>query len=172
MATPAHCAFCFETLAASLEDRDSLSLREVQDLWARYQSKDDPDADSEREEGDALDLDAELDERLTAPGIQNKFLDLPGRGSSASSSSASTPPSGSSTFSLSEAASSNSSSNTSLLSFPASRQTRSQAVAQQERVARELCNEAKPLFVTWNIASKNSGSGGGGKSLRGCIGTF
>ncbi|CBX98433.1 hypothetical protein IAQ61_010523 [Plenodomus lingam] len=36
MATQAHCAFCFETLAASLEKRPGLSLPEVEALWSKY----------------------------------------------------------------------------------------------------------------------------------------
>ncbi|OAL46117.1 ammecr1 family protein [Pyrenochaeta sp. DS3sAY3a] len=36
MATQAHCAYCFESLAASLEKRTSLSLREVEALWSKY----------------------------------------------------------------------------------------------------------------------------------------
>ncbi|KAF1351935.1 AMMECR1 domain-containing protein [Delphinella strobiligena] len=33
MATKAHCAFCFETLAASFERRQALSLAQVEQLW-------------------------------------------------------------------------------------------------------------------------------------------
>lgn len=36
MATEAHCAFCFETLAASLEKRPALSLRQTEALWKKY----------------------------------------------------------------------------------------------------------------------------------------
>ncbi|KAF2851203.1 hypothetical protein T440DRAFT_467935 [Plenodomus tracheiphilus IPT5] len=36
MATQAHCAFCFETLTASLEKRPALSLPEVEALWSKY----------------------------------------------------------------------------------------------------------------------------------------
>ncbi|KAJ4990799.1 ammecr1 family protein [Stagonosporopsis vannaccii] len=36
MATDAHCAYCFESLAASLEKRPSLSLRQVEALWKKY----------------------------------------------------------------------------------------------------------------------------------------
>lgn len=36
MATQAHCAYCFESLAASLEKRPQLSLREVEALWSKY----------------------------------------------------------------------------------------------------------------------------------------
>jgi hypothetical protein len=36
MASQAHCAYCFESLSASLEKRPQLSLREVDALWAKY----------------------------------------------------------------------------------------------------------------------------------------
>lgn len=36
MATEAHCAYCFESLAASLEKRPALSLRQVEALWKKY----------------------------------------------------------------------------------------------------------------------------------------
>ena len=36
MATEGHCAFCFETLAASLEKRPALSLRQTEALWKKY----------------------------------------------------------------------------------------------------------------------------------------
>ena len=38
MATSSHCALCFETLAADLENRLPLRWEQVQDLWARYES--------------------------------------------------------------------------------------------------------------------------------------
>jgi len=38
MATKAHCAFCFETLTAHLEERPALSLPEVEALWSQYES--------------------------------------------------------------------------------------------------------------------------------------
>ncbi|KAF3763811.1 hypothetical protein M406DRAFT_222686, partial [Cryphonectria parasitica EP155] len=36
MATPEHCLYCFESLAAKLEDRDALSLKGVQKSYAAY----------------------------------------------------------------------------------------------------------------------------------------
>ena len=36
MATQAHCAYCFEALAASFENRQPLALEQVQELWDRY----------------------------------------------------------------------------------------------------------------------------------------
>lgn len=47
MATEAHCAYCFESLAASLEKRPALSLRQTEALWKKYHaSTTSPDADS------------------------------------------------------------------------------------------------------------------------------
>jgi hypothetical protein len=43
MATTAQCIYCFETLAATLEDRPALSLREIEELWARYDNDADPE---------------------------------------------------------------------------------------------------------------------------------
>ncbi|KAK7528060.1 AMMECR1 domain-containing protein [Phyllosticta citriasiana] len=36
MATLAHCAYCFESLSASLEKRQPLSLAQVEELWEKY----------------------------------------------------------------------------------------------------------------------------------------
>lgn len=38
MATEAHCAYCFESLVASLEKRPALSLRQVEALWKQYKT--------------------------------------------------------------------------------------------------------------------------------------
>lgn len=42
MATPAHCLYCFESLAADLEQRDSLSLADVQTSYAAYLAQREP----------------------------------------------------------------------------------------------------------------------------------
>jgi AMMECR1 domain-containing protein len=39
MATLAHCAYCFESLAASLEKRPGLTLGEVDALWSKYNAE-------------------------------------------------------------------------------------------------------------------------------------
>jgi len=36
MATIAHCAFCFETITSNLENRQPLSLSEIEQLWNQY----------------------------------------------------------------------------------------------------------------------------------------
>ncbi|OAG24436.1 hypothetical protein CC77DRAFT_927921 [Alternaria alternata] len=48
MATQAHCAYCFESLVASLEKRPSLTLAQVEHLWAKYNSE--PTTTSELED--------------------------------------------------------------------------------------------------------------------------
>ena len=44
MATPAHCAFCFETLAADLENREALDYYHVLELWRQFTLLKNPDA--------------------------------------------------------------------------------------------------------------------------------
>lgn len=185
MATVAHCLFCFDVLAASLEKRDHLSLRQVENLWSRYQSKDrsnkplDDDSDEPDHEphpGDGDDPMSESDHGLEElstdedeppaeePAKQPSTLRLPSISrlqapSPASASSSSTP----SSFSASSSrlrlddSSSKASSNTSIFSFGRRSQQPSPA----------LREEQYPLFVTWNTISAR-----GHKSLRGCIGTF
>jgi uncharacterized protein (TIGR00296 family) len=48
MATPAHCAYCFESLVANLEKRKPLTISEVESLWAKYNT--DPTTISELED--------------------------------------------------------------------------------------------------------------------------
>ena len=58
MATLAHCAYCFESLSASLEKRQPLSLAEVEELWDKYASstgvvqQDQGDADDAEDDDD------------------------------------------------------------------------------------------------------------------------
>lgn len=184
MATLAHCLYCFDVLVAKLEKRKHLNLRQVEDLWTRYQSKDelgsstslDPDHDPKPEDED--DSMSESDEGLEEPSTdedegkaaaeepaaQQSTLRLPSisRLQAPSPSSASTPSTPSS-FSASSSrlaldeASSKTSSSTSIFSFGRRSQQPSPA----------LREEHYPLFVTWNTISAR-----GNKSLRGCIGTF
>lgn len=181
MATLAHCLFCFDVLAASLEKRDHLSLRQVEDLWTRYQSQDElgkpfqeesGDQDLEDEDASMSGSDAGLEELSTEedehpaeePAAQPSTLRLPTISrlqapSPASASTSSTPSSvsaSSSRLGLGDT-SSKTSSNTSIFSFGRRSQQPSPA----------LREEQYPLFVTWNTISAQ-----GHKSLRGCIGTF
>ena len=184
MATTAHVAYCFETLAADLENRDTLSFQQVQHLWEQYElvqsgiepasdqkgqgvfaHNDDVLNDDDEEEGDPA-----LQEPGSGPELEpearrftRSTLQLP----SISRLQALSPASGTSTSSSSLSTSSSSaalggnsksSSNSSFFSFGRSKQP-SPAVPKAEE---------HPLFVTWNTISPRSGH----KSLRGCIGTF
>ncbi|CAK3988882.1 Hypothetical predicted protein [Lecanosticta acicola] len=150
MATKAHCAYCFETLAASFERRQSLSLAQVEDLWEQYHtSKGEPNdtvagVDDEDEDEDDDDDEEMTDGESTArPAAISRLLN---RDSATSSSS-----------SLPSASSIGSSSKSSGGATPAS---------SVSSLARRR-DEEHPLFVTWNTISRS-----GHKSLRGCIGTF
>ena len=186
MAVPAHCAYCFESLAADLEDRDPLGFQQVQDLWIQYelvqqgeatrQEGDDLDTepgdndslmdsleeeDEEEEEEEEEDAEQEPEPTKAPPAL----LQLPSisrlqASSPASASSSSSTPSSLSTTSSRAALGGNSksSSNSSFFSFDRSKQPSPATPKQEEH----------PLFVTWNTVSARSGH----KSLRGCIGTF
>ncbi|KAL9024634.1 MAG: hypothetical protein Q9196_006371 [Gyalolechia fulgens] len=173
MATLAHCLFCFDVLVASLEKRQHLTLRQVEDLWSQYQSKLehesdhlDHDLDVEDGHGPMLESDHDPEELDTDqdPTKQSSALRLPTISrlqapSPASASSSSTPSSisaSSSRLGLDDT-SSKTSSNTSFFSLGRRSQQPSPA----------LRDEQYPLFVTWNTISAR-----GHKSLRGCIGTF
>lgn len=174
MATQAHCAFCFETLAANLERRKPLSLAQVEGLWTRYHgSKDDPAADSEEadESEDAEMTDAEETGATTTaspsarPAAISRLLN---REPSASSSSSSLP---SSTKSSAESSTAQSPKNGSGAATPASSSSSRSSLFSFAKKRRSGGASSKadeyPLFVTWNVVSRS-----GHKSLRGCIGTF
>lgn len=149
MATQAHCAYCFETLAAKLEKREGLSLQQVEELWKKYglnASASDPDApnDENPDDEDAPHRPAAISRLLAAS---------PATTSSSSVQSTSSTPSGASEAS---SATSKSSSRTSL----------------SPRTAKDESPTATPLFVTWNTVAKANGTRLSEKRLRGCIGTF
>lgn len=170
MATEAHCAYCFESLAASLEKRKPLSLRQIEELWEQYQNgggEDPASAQLKAENGGSGGDDEMEDASEHQPADENsgpykpapisRLLNTP-----ASSSSSSVPSAASSTPSLNTASStSKSSSRSSLFSLP-KRLSRSKKSTTESSDVEEY-----PLFVTWNTISSR-----GNKSLRGCIGTF
>jgi AMME syndrome candidate gene 1 protein len=162
MATAAHCAYCFECLAGSLEKRKPLSFSEVEELWEQYEARNDDEAASAQLRADTGEqADEEMEEALSPPPVHpaaiSRLLKSP---STASSSSA--PSAASSTPSLNtDGATSKSSSRSSLFSLPKSL-SRSKGAA-----AASSSTEKYPLFVTWDTRSSR-----GNKSLRGCIGTF
>ncbi|KAF2466500.1 uncharacterized protein BDR25DRAFT_306053 [Lindgomyces ingoldianus] len=174
MATQAHCAYCFESLSASLEKRPSLSLRQVEALWRKYNAdptSSDIDADtsihdvetSEDEDmedaNEHLESSSETQIHSQSPyrpaAISRLLAPSPSTVSSSSvNSSISTPASG-----VSEASSATSKSSSRSSFFSLGRRLKKE----KERV--EV--QDHPLFVTWNTVAK-----GGDRRLRGCIGTF
>jgi len=182
MASSAHCAYCFETLAADLENRKALSFQQVLELWAQHEVVrasnapgviygDEQDQDSgDVEDGDSVmdgtedeDDNEEVGERhnITPTVPQLPSISRLQALSPAPASSSSSTPLSLSTASSSSALGGNSqtSSNSSFFSFGRSK---------QPSPAGLLKVEEHPLFVTWNTVSQRTGH----HSLRGCIGTF
>ena len=181
MAGPVHCAYCFETLSADLEEREVLSYQQVQGLWVEHellkkgnateveevlQDIDDLGDDEgsmnamEEQDSDAVhetrpEPSRSTRSKLQLPSISRLQASSPASGSSSSSSPSSLSATSSSTT---LGGNSKSSSNSSFFSFGRSKQP-SPALPKAEE---------HPLFVTWNTVSPRSGH----KSLRGCIGTF
>lgn len=154
MASPAHCAYCFESLSASLERRQQLSLRQVEELWTQWEAADEDDTDdADQTMEDAPS--AQLDTSAKPAAISRLLGPSPSSSSSSSlpSTSSSTVPTGSSATSSSSSASQ---------SFVSSIGRRLRGHKADAPDAQEY-----PLFVTWNTVHKS-----GHKSLRGCIGTF
>ncbi|KAF2155337.1 hypothetical protein K461DRAFT_276552 [Myriangium duriaei CBS 260.36] len=150
MATPAHCAYCFECLAATFEHRQPLSLSQVEELWAEYNADpDDEDASIPADDEDMTDVDLP-NPPSAKPAAISRLLNP--------SSAAKASPADSST-SLASLRSSGSKSST-----PASS---SKSSSLSSFFSRSPAEESHPLFITWNTLSKS-----GHKSLRGCIGTF
>ncbi|KAF2177919.1 hypothetical protein K469DRAFT_754867 [Zopfia rhizophila CBS 207.26] len=157
MATQAHCAYCFESLSASLEKRPGLSLRQVETLWNKYNVDptdsslpEDPLEASDEEIEDATEEPAQSPYRPAA--ISRLLAPSPSTASSSSVQSMSSTPSG-----VSDASSATSKSSSRSSFFSLGRRLKKE----KERV------DDHPLFVTWNTVSKS-----GDKRLRGCIGTF
>ncbi|EXJ90242.1 hypothetical protein A1O1_03341 [Capronia coronata CBS 617.96] len=183
MASPAHCFYCFETLAASFKHRDPPTLQKVLDLYEAYKAKALPqdeatEADEEEdvemeshvagndandnhneEEDDDEDGAHEEIQRIERRTVGKSALQPPSisrlqaRSSSSRSSSTSSP----SIFSPS-------SSNSQLTTPSSATSIKSVPPTYASQVS---ATESYPLFVTWNTVSRS-----GHKSLRGCIGTF
>lgn len=166
MANQAHCAFCFETLAANFERRQPLALAQVEELWEQYHAskskttQNDTDGTSEDEdEEDAEMTDADTAEPTARPAAISRLLNRE-TDQSAASSSSSLPSTNSGK------SSSKSGSSVSGTATPASSMSSRSSLFSFARRRRES-GEEHPLFVTWNTVSRS-----GYKSLRGCIGTF
>lgn len=125
MASEAHCAYCFETLAASLEKRPALSLRQVEALWDKYT------APTSTTNTSSPIPETALDAASPKPAAISRLLS-PSTASSASSSADSTPATG--------ASSAAGSAGTSVSSL-------SSTLQKEEETA-------FPLFVTWNTLAK------------------
>ncbi|RYP71051.1 hypothetical protein DL769_004764 [Monosporascus sp. CRB-8-3] len=82
MATVEHCLYCFESLSAYLERRESMTLEEIQKSWAEYYSADE-------------------DEENFSSGLDNIRKTIPAMRRVADSSSSGSSPSSESTMSLS-----------------------------------------------------------------------
>ena len=170
MATPAHCAFCFQVLAASFEQCETTSLRRVQELWSRYKGA--PSSESDTTDDDLMAVEDEPDDdvagdderrarqaRLRAP-LSSGLLAVPSPASGTSSSASSTPSSMSTSSSRTPA---------STLGTSSSNSSRSLLLShlQPPRRPSPLVEPDRPLFVTWSTIGRSER-----KSLRGCIGTF
>ncbi|KAK5135004.1 hypothetical protein LTR08_005664 [Meristemomyces frigidus] len=152
MATQAHCAYAFECLVASFEQRQPLPLAQVEELWEQYHASSEEDVENE---GDGeLERDetknAYADKRATAlpAAILQHVKD------SAVSSDSSLP---------SITSTSSTSSRKGDVGTPATSQSSLSSLGR----GRPRPREKHPLFVTWNTTSRN-----GDHNLRGCIGTF
>ncbi|KKY22355.1 putative ammecr1 family protein [Diplodia seriata] len=182
MASAAHCAYCFESLSASLEKRHPLSLPEVEDLWNEYNA-DDLDAEDEVDDDDES-ADDEEDEEMTdaedmrattttlkpSPAISRLAADSPSSGStnaSTSSVQSATSSRSSAPTTASSATSKSTSSRTSFFSNLGRRVRGDHPSGSTPSAASASAEDAYPLFVTWNTLSRS-----GSKNLRGCIGTF
>lgn len=149
MATVEHCLFCFEALAAKLEDRKGMDLGDVQTSYAEYAAflaSDDAAAGTAKPSKPAKKL----------PALRRLVGGSTSSSTSSSSSSLQSP----------ESASGSSSST----SLSADTSATSVAGSSSSSGGPEPVTDPDaeyPLFVTWNKAA-----GGGEYHLRGCIGTF
>lgn len=169
MATTAHCAHCFESLSASLEKRQPLSMQEIEELWEKYNSPDDLDDEDEVETDEDEDEDMTDAEDMQAtttlkpsPAISRLVADSPASGSTSSVQSQT-----SSRSSVPTTASSQTSKSSSRSSFFSNLGRRVRGANSSNTTAAAAATDAYPLFVTWNTVSRS-----GNKNLRGCIGTF
>lgn len=171
MATAAHCAYCFESLSASLEKRHPLSLEEVEELWNKYNADDvdevdddDESADEEEDEEmtDAEDMQATTTALKPSPAISRLAADSPSTNASTSS-----VQSAASSRSSAPTTASSATSKSSRTSFFSSLGRRVRGAQSSSSAPAAASDDAYPLFVTWNTLSRS-----GSKNLRGCIGTF
>lgn len=128
MATLEHCLYCFEVLAAHLQDRDPLSLAEIQKSWATYVTT---VLDADADDSEPTSPVAKLTKRLPA---LRRLAASPGSTSTSTTSSST-----SSTTSLQPASGADTPATSLSSPTPPPAVTRS------------------PLFVTWNTLSQRHG---------------
>ncbi|KAF9884060.1 hypothetical protein FE257_002346 [Aspergillus nanangensis] len=164
MASPAHCYYCFESLASSYQDQDPIALTDVELLWERYEQFKKLAALQDNDESVSLGENDDLDEEANTHRTDRdrpRALQPPSvsrlQSQISSDTSSSTTPS----------IASNNSSHSVLSSSTAITTPGSQSDPAGGRPQRHRDQQQYPLFVTWNTLSKH-----GHKSLRGCIGTF
>ncbi|PYI19734.1 hypothetical protein BO99DRAFT_402535 [Aspergillus violaceofuscus CBS 115571] len=159
MATPAHCYYCFESLAASYQRKEPIDLASVEELWARHEQFKKLSAlqDTEDETDYSLSID---DEEEEPAGVGARKIKLPSvhRLQSSSSSTTTRPSSLNSSHSTLTTSTTLTTPGSASLSDTASGRSRREEPPEPQEY---------PLFVTWNTLSRH-----GHKSLRGCIGTF
>lgn len=175
-ATEAHCAYCFETLAAKIQGFEPLPFAKVLDFWQQYTNdiSDDDNADADADQAIADgDADGDADTTHGRPAAISRLVTQ--TPSSASSSSAlSTPSRGSEASSASSAPSSVASpkqggtgSGSGGGSYASTLMNKLLSPDKQQRLAAGAAEQKYPLFVTYNKVTPD-----GEKRLRGCIGTF
>ncbi|KAF2026829.1 hypothetical protein EK21DRAFT_73354 [Setomelanomma holmii] len=106
MATQAHCAYCFESLVASLEKRSGLSLRQIEALWKKYNA--DPTMTDSLDAPEDAGIEAPPDPAYKPAAISRLLAPSASTASSSSLQSASSTPSGISEASSATSKSSNS----------------------------------------------------------------
>ncbi|KAG9554793.1 hypothetical protein KCU61_g3299, partial [Aureobasidium melanogenum] len=130
MATKAHCAYCFESLVASFERRQPLSLSQVEQLWTEHYG--------EEEDDDITDVDGEDESEPSTSRVPaiSRLLNTD------------TPTSNSSSSSLTSRSTQNST------STQASTSSSRTSLSSRSNISP---SDSYPLFVTWNTISPRSG---------------
>lgn len=160
MATVAHCLYCFDALAANLEDRTHIALSAIEESWPDYpKGSDDGDSDNEAEVN--TDSDPAISDTLKIPTPSSLSVTSPSSGSSSSQTSLFSP-----TPNTPSSAGTSAPPSRPSTSAPSPYHPIGQSLS--ARSAQSSALTSTPLFVTWNILTPPLQS----RQLRGCIGTF
>lgn len=158
MATVAHCLYCFDALAANLENRAPIALSAIEESWPDYpKGSDDGDSDNEAE----ADADTNVSDTLKIPTPSSLSATSPSSGSSSSQTSLRSP-----TPLTPQSAGTSAPPSRPSTSAPEPYHPIGQSLS--TRSAQSSALTSTPLFVTWNILTPPHQS----RQLRGCIGTF